>query len=504
MPAYQEDRGREGKHDIIVRVVRTVRIVRIVRIVRNRSNILLRRSDALEAPGRVPPSRPTAGAAAAAGAASAVLGGAAAAQERAPAILTNTQAGRTFRAFVKFSQAPPSVVDVRARALTAREVVVRTEAAQTCYTSVREVLRPSALAPAQAQILGHGGVGIVEAVGPQAIRTRVGDRVVVTFHAACGSCHNCLWMRSDQCVNRGGATAVPTCEMTDGTPIPFSNNSGMSELMIVHEEHVVPVFTEVSAVELAMLPCVGGAGLGMATTNVPVQLASDVVIFGAGPVGLSALQGAKLKGASRLIVVEPIAYRRALALTLGATDVLDPNQFRRTPRARPARGWARDDYRYDDTLLDRIREMCRQPTDRFFAGGGRNGPDHVIEAAGGDQMPPKEAAGPDPTGITTLMQSWELCSRIGTCVSCTVGQPEDAFVQIPGSQFGDSAKHHWAATGGGTNDRRDVPRYARLMETGQLDMKALASKTFPLHQTREAYQECADRTVVATLVTPNA
>jgi S-(hydroxymethyl)glutathione dehydrogenase/alcohol dehydrogenase len=78
------------------------------------------------------------------------------------------------------------------------------------------------------------------------------------------------------------------------------------------------------------------------------------------------------------------------------------------------------------------------------------------------------------------------------------------MVQLPASQWADSAKHFWGGTDGGTNDRRDVPRYVRLMETGQLDMKALASKTYPLNQTKEAYQVCADRTVVATIITPNA
>jgi S-(hydroxymethyl)glutathione dehydrogenase / alcohol dehydrogenase len=440
---------------------------------------------------------------AAVGGASAVLGGRSlVAQQGAPAVLTNTQAGRKFRAVVKYSTAPPSIVELTARALTGRLILVRTEAAQTCYTTVRQVLLPSEIAPTQPDILGHGGVGIVEAVGPQALRVRVGDRVVVAFHTACGSCHNCLWMRSDQCVNRAGATAVPTCDM-GSTPLLSSDNTGMTELMIVQEEHAIPVFTTVSSPELAMLPCVGGAGLGMATTNVPVQIASDVVVFGAGPVGLSALQGARIKGASRLIMVEPIRYRRELASKLGASHVLDPNQYKRTPRARPPRGFGRDDSRFNDTLVDHIRELCKQPTDRFWAGGGRNGPDHVIEAAGGDQMPPKETPGPDPSGITTLMQSWELCSRIGSAISCTVGQPENAFVQIPGSQFGDSAKHWWVCTAGGTNDRRDVPRYARLMETGQLDMKALVGKIYPMTETREAYQVCADRTVIATVVTPN-
>ena len=454
----------------------------------------------------------TAGAAAVGGA-STVLAGSAVAAGQAPAVLTNTQAGRRFRAIVKFSAEPPSLVDITARALTGRQVLVRTEAAQTCYSSVRQVLLasaaqaevqrggPNALAPVRAGIVGHGGVGVVEAVGPQVASCRVGDRVIGILHAACGRCHNCLWMRSDQCMSRGEDVSTPIGDMANGMVV-YSNASGMTELMILNEETAVPVFTDVPAAELAMLTCVGGAGLGMATTNVPVQIGTDVVIFGAGPVGLSALQATKLKGAARIIVVEPIAYRRELARKLGATDVLDPNQFTRTPKARPGRGFGRDDTRYDDTLLDRIREMCKPKSDRIWAGGGRVGPDHVMEAAGGDQMPPKEAAGPDPTGITTLMQSWELCSRIGTAVSCTIGQPENAFVQIPGSQFGDSAKHWWAGTAGGTNDRRDIPRYVRLMETGQLNMRALVGRTYPLPQTKEAYQACADRTVISTVVTP--
>ena len=78
------------------------------------------------------------------------------------------------------------------------------------------------------------------------------------------------------------------------------------------------------------------------------------------------------------------------------------------------------------------------------------------------------------------------------------------MVKISAAQWADGAKHHWPGTGGGTNDRRDTARYATLMESGQLNMKALASKTYPLSQAKEAYQACSDRTVVATIVAPNA
>jgi S-(hydroxymethyl)glutathione dehydrogenase/alcohol dehydrogenase len=440
----------------------------------------------------------TAGVAAVGGGA-ALLGAGAGAQGQAPAILTNTQAGRRFKAFVKYSTSElPGVVDVTARALGGNQVLLRVDAAQTCYTSIDQVLIPGTPTN-QATIVGHGGVGIVEAIGPQVISTRVGDRVILNLHAACGRCHNCLRMRSDKC--RAGAASNDPIADLNGMPV-FGRTGAMSELAITGEEYVTPLFTDVSSVEISMLTCVSGCGLGMTMTNAPVEVASDVVIFGAGPVGLSAVMGARVKGASRIIVVEPIPYRRELAQRLGATDVVDPNQFKdRAPLPNaPANG-----DRFRDSLVEHLREMTRRKyEDRIWAGGGRNGPDHVIEAVGGDKMKPRRLPqGPDPTGVTVLNQCWELGSSVGSIVTCSVGHPSDAFVRLPASQWADGAKHHWPGTGGGTNDRRDSQRYCRLMETGQIDLKAIASRTYPLGQTREAYQVCADREVVATIVTPN-
>ena len=443
----------------------------------------------------------SAGIAAVAGGTSLVPGSLIAAQGGAPAVLTNTQAGRRFRAFVKYSTAEvPSVVEVTARGLTGNQVLLRVEAAQTCYTSIDQVLIPGTPTN-QANIVGHGGVGIVEAIGPQVISTQVGDRVILNLHAACGRCWNCLNMRSDKCRSGQAGPPQPIATMANGTPV-FGRTGAMSELAITGEEMCTPLFTTASSVEISMLTCVAGCGLGMTMTNAPVEVASDVVIFGAGPVGLSAVMGAKVKGASRIIVVEPIQYRRDLALKLGATDVVDPNRYRgRQPI--PNAGATADHFK--DELVDYLREMTKQKTDRVWAGGGRIGPDHVIEAVGGDKMKPRShPQGPDPTGVTALNQCWELGSSIGTIVTCSVGHPADAFIRIPAAQWADGAKHHWPGTGGGTNDRRDSGRYCRLMETGQINMKAIASRTFPLNQTKEAYQVCADRDVVATVVTPNA
>jgi S-(hydroxymethyl)glutathione dehydrogenase / alcohol dehydrogenase len=439
--------------------------------------------------------------AAAGGGTAALLGGIdLAGQGRAPAILTNTQAGRKFKAFVKYDQNRPSVTELTARALAGNQVLLRVEAAQTCYSNIDQVLKDDArTGGSNPAIVGHGGVGIVEAVGPAANSVRVGDRVILNLHAACGRCWNCLNMRSDKC-RSGQAMQGAVATLPDGREV-FNRTGAMSEIAITGEEYVTPIFTDISAPEIAMLTCVGGCGLGMAMTNVPVQPASDVVVFGAGPVGLSAVMGAKVKGASRIIVVEPIPYRREAALKLGATDVVDPNQYTgREPLQNPPTNGDR----FRDALVEHLREMTKPRTDRLWAGGGRNGPDHIMEAVGGDTWKPKRLPqGPDPTGVRVLNQCWELCSSIGTLATCSVGHPRDAFVSLPASQWADGAKHHWPGTGGGTNDRRDSQRYIRLAETGQINLKALVGRTYPLAQTPAAYEIIADRELIATVILPN-
>src|SRR5688500_1515987 len=216
-----------------------------------------------------------AGAAAVGGGAATLLGaGTLTAQGGAPAIATNAQGGRRFKAFVKYGQERPTVVELTARPLTGNQVLFRVEAAQTCYSSIDQVLKNDDRVPdAVATIVGHGGVGVVEAVGPAVNTVRVGDRVVLNLHPACGRCYNCLNMRSAEC-RAGAAPDVPIAGL-GSTPL-IGRRGAMSELAITGEEYVTPVFNKVSPAEMAMLTCVGGCGLGMTMTNAPVEVASDV------------------------------------------------------------------------------------------------------------------------------------------------------------------------------------------------------------------------------------
>jgi S-(hydroxymethyl)glutathione dehydrogenase/alcohol dehydrogenase len=417
-------------------------------------------------------------------------------------------AGKKFKAWVSAGFGPntTSLKELTLLPLGRRQVLVRTEATQCCYTMAARFLgtqdppdpngpqaAPILNDPRQPTIQGHGGVGIVEATGPDVRRVQVGDRVIVAVTPQCGVCYHCLRGRADRCQFLAGIRTVPVAEMADGAKVYQAGNiGGLAEYMIPFEESVVPVFTNVPPVELAMLHCVGGCGLGTAMTLAPVEPGSDVAVWGAGPVGLSAVQGARIMGAARIIVVEPIRVRRELALKVGATHVFDPN----------AEG---------DNLVPKIKDLCKGPTDRKFAGGrdwnlnaariGANiGPDFIIEAVGYDRAKPKLEAGPDPTGILPLQQIWQACPTGGHICTTGVGFPPQATVAFPVNQWTNGSKTHHSSQYGGVNMMRDLPRQVRLIEKGLYDAKSLITSTYLLEKTLDAYHDVAGRTTVTAMI----
>ena len=423
----------------------------------------------------------------------------------APAVKTNTVAGRKYRAIVSTGFGPNTtrLEELTLLPIGGRQVVVRTEVSQCCYTMTARIFGtqdppdpkgPQAPAivndPNNAAIQGHGGVGIVEAVGPQVRRVQVGDRVIVPVTPQCGVCYDCLRGRADRCQSNAGQKALPIATRSDGSKA--FGNGGLSELMVVYEESCVPVFTSAKSIDLAMLHCVGGCGLGTTMTLSPITPGSNVAVWGGGPVGLSAVQGARLSGAAQIILVEPIRERRELAMKVGATTALDPN----------AEG---------DNLVPKVKDLCKGPTNRAFAGGRdatRNqarianniGPDYLIEAVGYDRAKPKREAGPDPTGVLQLQQIWSACPTGGHICTTGVGYPPQATFSLPINQWTNASKTHHSSQYGGTNSLRDIPRYVALIESGRYDAAALITSKYSLDKTFDAYRNVIDRTTVTAMV----
>ena len=372
-------------------------------------------------------------------------------------------------------------------------VAIRTEATQCCYTIVNQALGTGNAGGAggavPARILGHGGVGVVEAVGSAIRRVRPGDRVLVTNTPNCGECYDCLRGRGDICQMNpsAGEPLVQIGELADGTPVHQHNNTGgFAELMITYDWYCVPAFTKASGAELAMLGCVGATGLGAVTTFVPVDFGANVVVMGAGPVGLSAVQGARVRGAAQIIVVEPIKARRDLALKVGATLTLDPNVE-------------------GDGLVKKIRDLCSGPTDRKLLGGRDSNPerrqsggaDYVVASVGADFAAPKVEQGPDPTAILPTHQAWEMTRAGGRLI--TLGLPRGNITLAAGT-WANRGRIHYPGQYGGVNAKSDVPRFIQLVDMGLFDAKALVTSTYTLDQTMEAFQAVADRTTVGAVV----
>jgi S-(hydroxymethyl)glutathione dehydrogenase/alcohol dehydrogenase len=432
------------------------------------------------------------------GAAAAIGGAAAAVQadrvsaQQAGGASAQSLAGRRFRAFVR-TDAGASVREVRMTALRDNMVAIRTEATQCCYTIVNQALGTGRAGGAggavPARILGHGGVGVVEAVGATVTRVRPGDRVLVTNTPHCGECYDCLRNRADLCQMNpaNGEPLVPIGELEDGTPVHQHNNTGgFAELMITYDWYCVPALTRASGAELAVLGCVGATGLGAVTTFVPVSFGETVVVMGAGPVGLSAVQGARIMGASRIICVEPIAARRDLARAVGATVVLDPNVE-------------------GDGLVQKIRDLCVDGTDRKFLGGrdanragDSRGADYVVATVGADVLPPKVETGPDPTALVPTRQAWEMTRAGGNLI--TLGLPR-GNISLPAGAWSNRGRIHHAGQYGGVNAKADVPRFVKLVDMGLFNAKALVTATYSLDDTRAAFQAVADRTTACAVVT---
>jgi S-(hydroxymethyl)glutathione dehydrogenase/alcohol dehydrogenase len=341
-------------------------------------------------------------------------------------------------------------------------------------------------------IQGHGGVGVVEAIGPEVRRVQVGDRVIVSGTPQCGSCYQCLRGRADMCQflgRQGPNDLVPIADMRDSTPVYANSHiGGLAELMVTFEEWVVPIITTAPAVELGLLGCVGVAGLGCTTsqTLAKVEPGSSVAVVGAGPLGLSAIQGARIAGASRIIAIEPIRVRRELALKVGATHVLDPNVE-------------------GNRLVDRVRALCSGPSNRLWAGGrdtsallGGSGADFVVEAVGADRARPKLEAGPDPTGILPMRQAYEMCAPGGHIVTTSL---PIGTISLPAVLFSIGGRTHHAGQAGGANPMRDIPRFVEMLNTGRYDAKSLATTVVPLERMLEAYEEVLYRTTVTAIMT---
>jgi S-(hydroxymethyl)glutathione dehydrogenase / alcohol dehydrogenase len=206
-----------------------------------------------------------------------------------------------------------------------REVLVRTAAAGLCHSDLH-FMEAKYPCPVPA-VLGHESAGIVEAVGDQVDDVRPGDHVITCISVYCGNCEYCLTGRLSLCSNRAAtqrtADAPPRLSQ-DGKPISqFFELSSFAERLLVHEHAVVKIDDAMPLDRAALIGCGVTTGLGAVFNTARVEPGTTVAVIGCGGIGLNCIQGARIAGAGRVIAIDVVASKLALAERFGATDVVD-------------------------------------------------------------------------------------------------------------------------------------------------------------------------------------
>jgi S-(hydroxymethyl)glutathione dehydrogenase/alcohol dehydrogenase len=219
---------------------------------------------------------------------------------------------------------PMTIEEVSLAKPKRKEVLVRTAFAGLCHSDLHfiEGLYPHPL-PA---VLGHESSGIVEAVGEDVTYLRPGDHVISCLSVFCGACPQCTAGRTVLCEDtevkmQPGQSRRLSWEK-EGQMHQFLNLSSFAEAMLVHEHALVKIDPEIPLDRAALVGCGVMTGVGAVMNTARVPVGAVVAIIGCGGVGLAAVNGAALAGASRIIALDRLPEKLELARQLGATDTI--------------------------------------------------------------------------------------------------------------------------------------------------------------------------------------
>lgn len=248
----------------------------------------------------------------------------------------NSTNGKTIRCKAAISRIPgePLVIeDIEVAPPQAWEVRIKILCTSLCHTDVTFWKMNSGPAAIFPRIFGHEGVGVVESVGENVEEVKEGDFVLPVFLADCGDCCDCRSSRSNICTKfktkhyfgmpRDGSSRFK--DMNGENLHHFLWVSTFTEFTVVDITHVVKINHEMPVDKACLLSCGVSTGVGAAWKVAEVEEGSTVAIFGLGAVGLAVAEGARLRGASKIIGVDTNSQKFELGETFGVTDFINPS-----------------------------------------------------------------------------------------------------------------------------------------------------------------------------------
>lgn len=300
-------------------------------------------------------------------------------------------------------------------------------------------------------LLGHEATGVVSAVGPDVTEVAPGDRVVLNWRAVCGECRACRKGQPQYCFNTANATQKMTLE--DGTELTAALGIGaFAEKTLVAAGQCTKVDDDVDAAAVGLLGCGVMAGIGAAINTGEVQRGESVAVIGCGGVGIAAVAGAQLAGATTIIAVDIDAKKLELAKAQGATHVINSKE---------------------EDPVEAIRALTEG-----------NGADVVIDAVGRPE---------------TYKQAFYARDLAGRVVLVGVPNPE-MKIELPLADVfgrGGSLKSSWY---GDCLPSRDFPMLVEQYKLGRLDLDAFVSERIGLGDIEEAFTKMHDGLVLRSVV----
>jgi len=228
---------------------------------------------------------------------------------------------------------PLSIEEVDVMPPQKGEVRVKIIASGVCHTDAFTLSGedPEGIFPA---ILGHEGGGIVESIGEGVTSVAVGDHVIPLYTPECGECKFCTSGKTNLCQKireTQGKGLMPdgtTRFSQNGKPIyHYMGCSTFAEYTVLPEISLAKVNQQAPLEEVCLLGCGVTTGMGAVMNTAKVQEGDTVAIFGIGGIGLSAIIGAAMAKASRIIAIDINESKFDLARQLGATDCINPKNF---------------------------------------------------------------------------------------------------------------------------------------------------------------------------------
>jgi NDMA-dependent alcohol dehydrogenase len=341
---------------------------------------------------------------------------------------------------------PLEVVEVELDGPKAGEVRVQMGASGVCHSDL-SVVNGTLLSPLPA-VLGHEGAGVVEAVGEGVTRVKPGDHVVLSFVPQCGTCYMCTHDTPEMCET--GFLAMAMGAQLDMTP-RFARNGAplhqMSALGTFSEELVCPeistvkIDSDVAFTRAALIGCGVLTGFGAAANTADIKKGDTVAVIGCGGVGLNAIQGAKWKGAERIIAVDRFDSKLDMAKQFGATDLVNAGNGDPVAQVQELTGGRGVDVSFEVIgLKDTVQQA--------FAMARRGGQAIIV-------------------GVPKMEQTMEIPIAMELLVN---------EKQVRGSWYGSS------------DVKRDVPRLIELYKDGTLKLDELVSRTIGLDGINDAFR----------------